>query len=152
MYQKCVKENNYPKLSDKVKCLQNQLILIIEINKQHYFFRLSNKLADQMTSTKSCCSVSFSSNNGESISKPLETICKYCIARIKVSFLMHGKRQMQFLFIKKVISKCQITTDLLHYSYEEIFERLIYNNVFESFIINEIICKYISFYLFTIDY
>ena len=50
---------------------------------------------------------------GESISKPLEIIFKSCIE--KGRFLMNGQKQMWFQSIKKVISKCQETTDLFQY-------------------------------------
>ena len=53
---KCIKdtlENKDTKIFDKVKCLQDELISIIESNKQKYYFHLPNKLVDLMTSTKS---------------------------------------------------------------------------------------------------
>ena len=54
---------------------------------------------------------------------------------------MNGKRQMWFQFIKRVISKCLETKDLFHYFQyvNKIFERLIYNNLFEFFIKNKLI-------------
>ena len=53
MYKKYVNENKDPRIFDKVKCLQNELNSIIESNKQKYYSRLSKKLVDPMTSTKS---------------------------------------------------------------------------------------------------
>ena len=53
MYKKYVNENKEPRIFDKVKCLQNELNSIIESNKQKYYSRLSKKLVDPMTSTKS---------------------------------------------------------------------------------------------------
>ena len=55
MCKRYVKENKDPKTFESfewVKCLQNQLNSIIESNKQKYYSRLSNKLIDQMTSSK----------------------------------------------------------------------------------------------------
>ena len=46
-------QNKDPIIFDKVKCLQNELNSIIESNKQKYYSRLSKKLVDPMTSTKS---------------------------------------------------------------------------------------------------
>ena len=56
MYKKYVNENKDPRIFDKVKCLQNELDSIIESNKRKYYPRLSKKLVDSMTSTKSCWS------------------------------------------------------------------------------------------------
>ena len=53
MYEKYIKENKDSKLTDKVKCLQNELNSIIQSNKQKYYPRM----------LKIC---------GELISKPLE--------------------------------------------------------------------------------
>ena len=53
MYKKYVNENKDPRIFDKVKCLQNELDSIIESNKRKYYSRLSKKLVDSMTSTKS---------------------------------------------------------------------------------------------------
>ena len=53
MYKKYVNENKDPKIFDKVKSLQDELNSIIESNKQKYCSRLSKKLVDPMTSTKS---------------------------------------------------------------------------------------------------
>ena len=205
MYKKYVNENKDPRIFGKVKCLQNKLNSIIESNKRKYYSRLSKKLVDPMTRTKSCwsalktflnnkkvpcipplehqnkyvtdfkekaeisvssfaeqCSlmnnssklpltflkrtdkfislISLSSKDiariirdldpnkahghdmisirmlkicGETISKPLEIIFKSCIE--KGRFLMNGQKQMWFQSIKKVISKCQETTDLFQH-------------------------------------
>ena len=48
-----VNENKVPRIFVKVKCLQNELNSIIESNKQKYYSRLSKKLVDPMTNTKS---------------------------------------------------------------------------------------------------
>ena len=53
MYKSYVKENKDPKIFDKVKCLQSELNLKIESNKQKYYSRLSHKLVDPITNTKS---------------------------------------------------------------------------------------------------
>ena len=52
-YKKYVTENKDPRIFHKVKCLQNKPNLIIESNKRKYYSRLSKKLVDPMTSTKS---------------------------------------------------------------------------------------------------
>ena len=53
MHKKYVNENKDPRIFDKAKCHQNELNSIIESNKQKYYSRLSKKLVDPMTSTKS---------------------------------------------------------------------------------------------------
>ena len=53
MHKKYVNKKKDPRIFDKVKCLQNELNSIIESNKQKYYCRLSKKLVDPMTSTKS---------------------------------------------------------------------------------------------------
>ena len=53
MYKKYLNENKDPRIFDKVKCIQNKLDSIIEINKQKCYSRLSKKLVDPMTTTKS---------------------------------------------------------------------------------------------------
>ena len=53
VYKKYVNENKDPGIFGKVICLQNELNSIIESNKQKYYSRLSKKLVDPMTSTKS---------------------------------------------------------------------------------------------------
>ena len=53
MYKKYVNENKDPKIFDKVKSLQDELNSIIESNRQKCCSRLSKKLVDPMTSTKS---------------------------------------------------------------------------------------------------
>ena len=53
MYKSYVKENKDPKIFDKVKCLQSELNSKIESNKQKYYSRLSRKLVDPITNTKS---------------------------------------------------------------------------------------------------
>ena len=53
MYKKYFNENKDPRIFDEVKCLQKELNSIIETNEQIYYSRLSKKLVDPMTSTKS---------------------------------------------------------------------------------------------------
>ena len=53
MYKKYVNKKKDPRIFDKAKCLQNELNSIIESNKQKYYSRLSKKLFDPMTNTKS---------------------------------------------------------------------------------------------------
>ena len=53
MYKRYVNEDKDPRIFNKVKCLQNELNSIIESNKQKYYFRLSKKVVDSMTSMKS---------------------------------------------------------------------------------------------------
>ena len=53
MYKSYVKENKDPKIFDKAKCLQSELNSKIESNKQKYYSRLSHKLVDPITNTKS---------------------------------------------------------------------------------------------------
>ena len=53
MYTRCVNENKDPRIFDKVKCLQIELNSAIKSNKQKYYSRLSKKLVDPVTSTKS---------------------------------------------------------------------------------------------------
>ena len=50
----------------------------------------------------------------------------------KISFLMNGKKQMWFQSIKKVISKCQETSELLNYF--RYVEKYLNVNLFEFFI------------------
>ena len=46
----------------------------------------------------------------------------------KVIFLMNGKKQIWFQSIKKVVRKCQETTDLFHYfQYVEKYSSFYYN-------------------------
>ena len=52
-YKKYVIENKDPRIFHKVKCLQNEPNWITESNKRKYYSRLSKKLVDLMTSTKS---------------------------------------------------------------------------------------------------
>ena len=53
MYKKYANKNKDAGIFDKVKCLQNELDSTIESNKQKHYSRLSKKLVDPMTSTKS---------------------------------------------------------------------------------------------------
>ena len=53
---------------------------------------------------------------------------------------MNRKKQLWFQSIKRVINRCEETTDLLHYfQYVEIFERLLYNTFFKFFIKDNLI-------------
>ena len=52
-YIKHVNENKDPRIFHKVKCLQNELNSIIGNNEQKFFSRVSKKMVDPMTRTKS---------------------------------------------------------------------------------------------------